>query len=334
MNRSCRAVATAAALIALGAASGDAFANTVHATANSTVTLPGGHVLRVSLRPPDSGSTGYHWRASTLAPKSLLRRTSNRTIRGRQVFTFRAGSPGITRVRFRYVPPARGAKPVRRIDLNVVVNPRHQRLRCYAPRTRTVLSNTRARVFRIRRSFTIATEFVERKHYYAYFGCDFRRDRAHPLANLGSNGSLNASVNRYATVLLRGNVAGFILHKGCPFVVGGCPGPIPPAVVSQDLGTGRVIRRVFVGTEGDAPNSVPALLMSANGGLAWMEFEGHDVNSVHRSDHPIVGGNAVAHDNQVLDDGRHGYVDEDSMHAVRGGFRWKNNGTVRRASLF
>ena len=116
--------------------------------------------------------------------------------------------------------------------------------------------------------------------------------------------------------------------------MGGCPGPIPPAVISQDLGTGRVIRRVFVGTEGDAPNSVTTLLMSANGGLAWMEFEGHDVNSVHRSDHPIVGGNAVAHDNQVLDNGRHGYVDEDSMHAVRGGFRWKNNGTVRRASLF
>jgi hypothetical protein len=334
MNRSCRMAAAAAALLALGAGSGNAFANTVHATANSTVTLSGGHVLRVSLRPPNSGSTGYHWRASTVAPKSLLRRTSNRTVRGRQVFTFRAGSPGVTRIRFRYVPPARGAKPVRRIDLTVVVNPRHKRLRCYAPHTRTVLSNTRARVFRMRRSFTLATEFVQRTRYWAYFGCDFRRDRAHPLANLGSNGSINASENNYATVLLRGSVAGYILRKGCLLAFPGCLNAHIPAVVSQDLRTGRVIRRVFVGSAHDEfGNPVPTLLMSANGGLAWMEFEGHDVNSIHRSDHPIVGGNAIAHDNQVLDDGQHGYVDEDSLHAVRGGFTWKRGGTVRRASL-
>ena len=324
MNRSCRRAAVVVALLLLGAGASDASARSV----------TGGHTLKVSLRPPNSGSTGYHWRVSTLAPKSLLRRTSNRTRRGRQVFTFRAGSPGITILRFRYVPPARGAKPVRRLDLPVVVNPRHQRLRCYAPHTRTVLSNTRARVFRIKRSFTLAEFFRMRTNYYEYFGCDFRRDRAYPLANLGSHGTENASVNRYQTVLLRGSVAGYVVHKSCPLrLAGGCPGPIPPSVVSQDLRSGKVIRRVYVGTDGDLANRVTGLVLSSNGGLAWMEYEGHDVNSVHRSDHPVVGGNAIAHDHQVLDDGRHGYVDDDSLRALRGGFRWKNNGTVRRASL-
>jgi hypothetical protein len=336
MHRSFRAATVVVALLALGAFAPTAFASAVTATASSSkITLRGGHVLRVSLRPPDSGSTGYHWNVSTPAPRPLLRRTSDRTSHGSQVFTFRAGRAGVTVLHFRYVPPGRGAKPVNRLDLRVVVDPPAQRLRCDPPHSRTVLSTRRARIFSVRRSVVVALHGVHVFHYNALYGCDFHRQRAHPIANLGSNHSDNASANRLGAVKLKGRIAGFVLYKGCRFAVlgdGACIEPYPPALVSQDLGTGRVIRRVF--TKGFPAHPVIRFVMSGRGGLAWMEYEGNNVNSVHRSDHPIVGGNAIATDNQVLDDGRHGYVDDDSLYGIRDGFRWKSAGVVKKASLF
>jgi hypothetical protein len=331
------------ALFAVGivaALGGTAPAASAHAPQTSKrVAVTGGHTLQVALSAPNAGSTGYHWNVSTLAPGSLLRRTSNRFIGSRQVFTFRAGRPGVTRLRFRYVPPARGARAVRIVDLYVSVNRPAHRLRCYPAGSRTVISNGRVRVFTVRRSVLVAIDSRQLFHYNAYYGCAFRRDRAHSLDNSGSpgygwNSSDNVGDNVYRTVTLNGDVAGYLFRKDCPFgqASGGCADILPEAIVSQNLVSGRVIRRVY---PAGAPfnNVITGLVVSARGGFAWLEFEGHDVNSVHRSDQPARYGHRVATDNQVLDDGTHGYVDTDSLHAERGGFRWKNSGVRRHATL-
>jgi hypothetical protein len=332
MNRSSRAATFVVALVAVGAWAMPAAA----ATRYSTASVTGGGRLLVTLPAPNAGSTGYHWAVSTQAPKSLLRRTSNRFSGNRQLFTFRAGRAGVALLRFRYVPPGRGRKAIKRYFLTVEVNRPAPRLRCYPPHSHTVISNAQARLFWIRRSVTIAVGSAPYRYTYRqYYGCAFSRERAHPLDNLGSNGSANAGDNSYNLIRLKGTTAGFMLAKGCPFVLGGGCGIGPFVVSSQDLRTGRLIRRVRIGdfAQSEGPNDVSGLVMSRRGGLAWIEFEGRDVNSVHRSDKGPKAGRRSAHDNTVLDNGLHGYVDFDSLHAESGGFRWKNRGVFRHASL-
>jgi hypothetical protein len=332
---------TAALAVGIVAALG-ATAPAANADAPQTikrVTVVSGHTLRVALRAPQAGSTGYHWNVSTFAPGSLLRRTSNRFVGSNQVFTYRAGRPGATRLRFRYVPPGRGARAVKTHDLYVSVNRPAHRIRCYPAGSRTVISNGRVRVFTIRRSVLVAINSRDVFHYNAYYGCGFRRDRAHPLDNSGALGfgwssSDNVGDNFYSRVTLNGDVAGYLFRKDCPFgqPSGGCADILPQAIVSQNLVTGRVIRRVY---PAGAPFNfdINGFVLSARGGFAWLEFEGHDINSVHRSDRPARPGRRVAHENQVLDDGTHGFVDPDSLYAEGNGFRWKNRGIRRHASL-
>jgi hypothetical protein len=330
MNRSRRTAAFAIAA-ALGVSAPASAAGTPD---HQKVTVTSGSTLTIGLRAPNSGSTGFHWNVSTVAPGSLLRRTSRRFVGSNQVFTYKTRRAGVGRLHFKYVPPGRGAAPVKRLDLDVVVNRPAQRLRCYTPRSRTVISNGRVRVFKIRRSLIVALDSPYVVHYDAYYGCDLRKDRAYPLDNGGSNSSDNVGPNVYRTVELNGNVAGYIFRKACPPGTegGGCADILPEAIVSQNLTTGRVIRRVF---PAGAPfnNVITGLVLSARGGFAWLEFAGHDINSVHRSDRPATAGHTVATEDQVLDDGMHGFVDPDSLVAEGNGFRWKHAGVKTHASL-
>jgi hypothetical protein len=301
--------------------------------AHSQRAVTAGQSLKIALPAPNSGSTGYHWNVSTFAPGTLVRRTSERFSGNRQVFTYRTGRPGVALLQFAYVPPGRGAEPVKRLDFKVVVNRPVRRLRCYPPGSRTVISNGKVRVFKLRRSLIIALHSRDYVHYDAYFGCDFRRDRAHPLdGSPNSSDTIGESV--YQTVKLNGRVTGYLLRANCPYTVhldGGCTEIGALAAVSQNLTTGRVIRRVYA-SDAAYNQVITGLVLSARGGLAWIEFHGQDVNSVHRSDQPGRNG-GIATDNQELDNGEHGFVDPDSLHAEGDGFRWKNRGIRRHASL-
>lgn len=328
MNRSRRTAALAVALTAVGAAGLPATASALPLQAKVT----SGHSLVVKLRAPKAESTGYHWAVSTRAPKSLLRRTSNSFAGKRQVFTFRAGRPGATVLRFRYVPPGRGRKAIKRYELTVEVNRPARRLRCYPPRSHTVISNGKARIFWIRRSVTIAVSGpVERHTYKQYYGCAFSRERAHPLDNIGPNGPLGAARNRYGLIRMNGTTAAWRLDQPCPFIYqSGCPDG-SSVLSSQDLRTGRVIRRVTIGNY--PTNVVTGLVLSRRGGIAWIEFMGNDENLVYRSDRAPKAGRRTAYDSRLLDDGLHGYVDPDSLAAEGNGFRWKRDGVLQHARL-
>jgi len=124
------ALATAAVVIFPAAAA----ARTVSITASSngkTVHLQRGDTLIVTLREVKDG--GLNWRTLVAPAPAVLSTVSSRYVapnlppgsvggEGKRVNRYRAAGAGRTRVRLGEYGPSRGAKPVRRFTLTVVVD--------------------------------------------------------------------------------------------------------------------------------------------------------------------------------------------------------------------
>jgi predicted secreted protein len=304
---------------------------------NSSVSLIRGQTLTIKLRPADSGSTGFHWRVAKRPARSVLRLKSDRTTSGgQQVFIYRARGAGGTILKLQYVGPARHARALKTFRLTAIVNTPEPKYDCNASgasESSTVARSGLARVFKVRR-----TAFIEqgdrpaRVGYDAYYGCELSQDRAVRLGNIVDL----VNPHRFWNVTLRGAVVGFVHQQGCPFNGNGCE-TIPPEVASQDLHTGRVIRAVVVGSCGPGcDNPVTGLVLSATGGLAWIEHTGlasPASNVVRRSDLPAQPGQAFATDVVVLDNGDQGLVDPDSLEPDSTEVTWLRAGTLQRAPL-
>jgi hypothetical protein len=326
----------AIALVVLGIGAAGADAKTVDQGASgSELPLVTGQSLTVNLKPPNSGSTGFHWRFAQRPAKSVLRLTSNRRIGTHQRFRFKARRGGVANFKLQYVPPARHARAVKTFRLTVVVNAPEPKLDCTASGasgSSTVATSGLARVFKVRRTVWVSFGGAPvREGYDAYYGCATPEGRAFRLGNIVSL----TNPLEFWNITLRGTKVGFVFLPRCPFN-NGCENN-PPYVVSQDLVSGKVIRAVGVGACGPGcPNSVSGLVLSATGGLAWIEqspFDGVTHNQVHRSDAPAPPGETVATDSEVLDPDDTGVVDPDSLEPDSTEVTWLHGGTLQRAPL-
>jgi predicted secreted protein len=343
LNSARRRIATLAlaSVSVLGVATTGASAKTVGQQASgSTVSLSTGQSLAIKLRPADSGSTGYHWHVATRPARSVLRLASNTVTGSYQRFVYTGGGAGRTSLKLQYVPPGRAADPVKTFRLTVKVRAPAPRLGCTPGGSNTIAQNDVARVFKIRRSVTLVQGGKRHRYRYdAYYGCELSRDIAYELDNTGDTGrtgDANASQNAYPNLTLRGRRVGYVFVKGCPFSVNGCPGSPQHFVDSQDLRTGRLIRRVAVDADTAGSYPVSGLLMSAAGGLAWIEnVRATDTaparNAVRRSDLPRNQGEAYATDFTTLDPGDG--VDPDSLRLEGPNVTWLRGGALQTAPL-
>ena len=337
MKNARRTAVFALALIAIGGgAPSAAGAKTVGPGASgSEVPLTRGDSLTIALRPADSGSTGFHWRVARKPAKSVLRLTSRvRTIDGtRERFTYRAVRAGVASLKLQYVPPARHARAVKTFRLTVVVNAPEPKLDCNASgqvESSTVARSGLARVFKVRRTVFVSQGGTPvRVGYDAYYGCELAQDRAFRLGNIVDL----VNPHQFWNVTLRGDVVGFVHQQRCPFDGQGCESS-PPDVESQDLHTGKVIRAITVGSCGPGcDNPVSGLVMSAGGGLAWIEQSSGGVNVVRRSDVAPEPDETFATDSEYLDMGDQGPVDPDSLQLQGTDVTWLRGGTLQRAPL-
>ena len=298
--------------------------------------LLAGEQLRIFARPATSGSTGYHWRIAKRPSTGLLRRVSNHVSGdGKyQVISFRARHRvGQTSLQLRYESPTGREVRKRRVNLRVAVNQPAPRYGCYPAHSVTQTANRQVRIFRILRSFVFEGGTAR---YVVYYGCEKATGRAFALHYRTQPRPENASVDTIENFTLRGNKVGFYFLKQCS-IVRSCTDAVR-FVESQDLHTGRRIRSVdpVPGPGGGQfGRDLARLLVSATGGLGWIEKEpGNDeLNYVYKSDAPPARSGGVAHDRTTLDDGLHGYVDWDSLRYANGQLSWKREGVRQYAPL-
>src|SRR4051812_7042959 len=271
-----------------------------------------GETLRIALRPPSSGSTGYHWRIVRRPSSRLLRRLYFHTSGdGRfEVLAYRARrTVGETRLQLRYESPTGREGRKRRVYLRVAVNAQPPKYGCYPQHSVTQTGNSQVRIFRILRTFVFGGRSFS---YVAYYGCELRQNRAFMLHYRTQPRPQFASNDEFTYFALRGTKVGFHFLKQCSIVLS-CTDAVR-FVESQDLHSGRRIRSVepIIGPGGGTfGRDITGLVISPAGGLAWIEKDPSDdeLNYVYKSDAPPARQGGVAHDRTTLDDGRHGYVD-------------------------
>jgi predicted secreted protein len=337
LNNPRRTAIFAIASIAMGLAASTADAKTVSNGANrSTVPLTRGESLLIKLAPADSGSTGYHWRVAKKPAQSVLRLTAHRQASdGKQeLFRYKARRGGVANLELQYVSPGRDRRVAKRFALTTVVNAPEPKLDCSATGgSPTVAESGQARVFRVRRSAWVSRGSTGlRVGYDAYYGCANDRETAFRLGNIVDL----ISPHEFWNITLRGSLVGFVHGVRCPLNGDGCErGGLD--VQSQDLRTGKVIRDVGTGSCGPGcDNTVTGLVMSASGGLAWIErsaYEDPTHNLVLRSDAPSAGGETVSEDPEILDLDEKGEVDPDSLERDGGEMTWLRGGKLQRAAL-
>jgi hypothetical protein len=336
-------------LMAIGASSAGA-QTVVHNDLNGRgATIEVGETLKVSLSPPNSGSSGFHWRVAKRPRGSVLRLVSNRTTgrRARQVLVYKARGAGFTRLRLQYVAPGRHGRVARTFRFAVAVNTPMPQLDCDGSGRpiRPIAQTGSARVFSVRRTVRVYAfaGVVERLSYDVFLGCAFAEGRTHQLGayavSTGSLGSApDAGENELFDLTMRGTVVGYAFEPGCPFEARetvNCTSEPGPVVAAQDLNGGRVIRGTFVETSGpDDYNRVAGLVVSPAGGIAWMEVghhEGQPEVFVRRSDGPAPPGAAPVEDAETLDSGAD--VDRDSLFYDGTNIEWRKAGVAQRAPL-
>jgi predicted secreted protein len=335
-----RTAVLAIAIAALGVASPAAGAATVSGSANGkAASLLAGESLTIDLKPANSGSSGFHWAVATKPSKKVLRLTSDRPSSDgkQQVFTYRALGPGTTPLVLRYRAPGRHGKTVKTFRLGVAVNEQEPQLDCsasgrHADLTPVANSGT-AVVFTLRRTLFAWLGGPFRIPYDAYYGCELSQQQAFRL------GGVVDLVDRHDfwNIVLDGSVVGYVHEVGCSFVPGAhdCIGT-ERTVESQDLHTGKLIRRVAVTRTVDgSPGPVSGLVVSPTGGLGWIEQgrdpEGHAENLVRRSDAPADPGAPFATSAELLD--RSALVDPDSLRYDGADVIWTDDGKAQRAPL-
>jgi hypothetical protein len=297
-----------------------------------------GQTLRVKVRPATSGSTGYHWRARYKQRRVLRLKSQHISRNGKwQVFTFKGRRAGNAYLHLLYVPPGRHRKPAKRVKVGVGVNRRFHAPGCRPKGSRTVVQNSKARVFTLRRAIFVPSGGQSRWAFRGYFGCTFARNRAFGFDGAGSDDpekSIPSETRVYMFPILRGT------KFGQAFRTRGSQFRAYPDVVNLvrtfDLRKRKVIRRAYPAHPFPGSNSgVLDLVMSARGGLAWTEDDPdhRDGAIVSRSDQPPQHAGGVAGDRTVLDADENGDVDPESLQLDGGDVTWLRGGTVRRAPL-
>jgi hypothetical protein len=301
--------------------------------------LLSGQSVTIKLKPGSSASSGYHWEVARKPAKKVLRLQVQHPTNGgkRQVFVYKALRPGGATLKLRYVPPGRHAKAVKTYRLQVAVNGREPRLDCSAsgrPRSE-IARNATAVVFKVPRTL-YAVEFnaTEKIAYDAFYGCALANDRAY---RLGGVVDLREPHN-FTNIRLNGNFTGYRRDEECPYdQFHGCTVPAT-YIESQDLGTGKTLRRIQVGHAFPVPdfgNSVSEVFVSPTGGLAWIEEsrddEGRADNLVLRSDALPAQAGSVVKEREVLDRGE--LVDPTSLRYDGTDVTWVRDGAQQSAPL-
>jgi predicted secreted protein len=301
--------------------------------------LLSGESVTIKLKPGNSASSGYHWEVARKPAKKVLRLQVQHPTNGgkRQVFIYKALRPGGATLRLRYVPPGRHAKAVKTYRLQVAVNGREPRLDCSAsgrPSTELARSDT-AVVFKVPRTlYAVEVNITKKIAYDAFYGCELANDRAY---RLGGVVDLRGPES-FANIRLNGNFAGYRRDEGCPYdQFHGCTVP-SRYVESQDLGTGKTLRRIQIGHAFPVPdfgNTVSELFVSPTGGLAWIEEsrddQGHADNLVLRSDAAPAQGGSGVEEGEILDRGEH--VDPASLRYDGTNVTWLRDGAQQTAPL-
>jgi hypothetical protein len=308
-------------------------------------TIEVGETIEVSLRPSNSGSTGYHWRVAKRPKPSVLRLVSSRTVDGtrpQQVFTYRARGAGAASLNLQYVSPGSRRRVTKRFRHTVAVNRPVPQLDCNGSSRRVNLlaQSGAARVFKVRRTirlFSFGAGKVVRRSYDVFLGCASANGRTHELGSPGYTTSApgpDAGRNELFNLTLRGTVVGYAFDPGCPFEVEestNCTSEPGPIVAANDLSGGKLIRSTFVSSHGpDAYNRIAGLVVSPTGGLAWTEVAPTS-NLVRRSDAPAEPGEAFANDEETIASGAG--IDPDSLYFDGTNIEWREAGRVQRARL-
>jgi hypothetical protein len=302
-------------------------------------TIEVGETLKFSLKPADSGSTGFHWRVAKRPRGSVAILSSNRTVGNRQVLTYRARGAGVTSLKLQYVSPGRDRRVKRTFRHTVVVNRPVRQQSCDAVSPSSLLAQSAtARVFKVRRAIRVfapgARGNVVRHSYDVFLGCA-DGGQTQQLGAFGFEGP-EAGANEVYNVTLRGAVVAYVFVPGCPFEIieetGHCTAEAgPPVVAAQDLKAGTPIRASYVDSyAADAYYTVAGLVVSPAGGLAWIEtVNGRSL--VRRSDGPAAPGVAFSDQNEVLDEGDD--INPDSLYFDGSDLQWLKAGKKQRAPL-
>jgi predicted secreted protein len=333
-----------AACIVLGVGASSASAKTVVGDeTGSIVSLTTGETLLIKLKPPNSASSGYHWRVANKPKASVLRLKSNRTSRdgSQQWFTYVARGVGGGTLKLQYVPPSRGGRARKTFNILVLVNEPAPKLGCVQAGSgfaSVVAQSGLAQVFTVRRR--VAHRYgpgARTTSYDAWYGCEFSQHRAYQLHDSPSPEDIGR--DEFANVTVRGTKVGFVVQDGCPFGPdsdGACPDRAVPLVESQDLHTGAVIRSIGIYAGPSPLNTVTGLVMSATGGLAWIEkqYEVEVPARVLRSDDvPPRTSELGFQEPDVLDTGDNGEIDLDSLGFDGTDVTWVRDGKRQRAPL-
>jgi hypothetical protein len=323
-------VAATAAVVVVTPAAASAKTVVASGEGDSTYVLKG-QTLRVKLPAGNSGSTGYHWQQDKQARE--LRLASHRpSSDGRfDVFAYRTQRAGIASLPFSYRAPGRDGGVARRFDLVVFANNRWRAPGCRPKGSRTIVQNSKARVFTLKRK--VYWEFSEKPvAFTGHFGCVFG-GRAFGFDEEDSNNPEKAIPlgREYFLPTLRGTKFGHALLDG-----GTLAHPYTDAFYvarTIDLRKGKVIREASPAQGGPGLNDrIEDLVMSASGGLAWTEAS-REGAVVARSDEPPSSAGGVARDRTVLDDGQSGAVDPKSLELDGADVTWLRGGALQRAPL-
>jgi hypothetical protein len=319
---------TAVMLACAGAASAETF---VGSGKTGDAYVVKGHTLRVKLRATNSGSTGYHWEQQANKNRELRLLSRRSSGDGKfHVFAYKARRAGIASLRFSYVAPGRGGKIARRFKLAVYVNNPWRPTGCNPKGSKTVVENSEARVFTMKRKVYSSLN-PKLTGFTGYFGC-VTGGKAFGFDGVASNDASKwFPENRYFLPTLRGTKFGHaFLFRGTGFQ------SATDDVYSArtfDLGQGKLIRVAFPDQGGPGVNNpIEDLVMSDSGGLAWTENAREGI-LVARSDEPASEAGAPANDRTVIDDGQSGAVDPKSLELDGSDVTWLRAGTLQRAPL-
>jgi hypothetical protein len=139
----------------------------------------------------------------------------------------------------------------------------------------------------------------------------------------------------FSNVTLRGTIVGYAVQFRCPLFDGNGCDIDGSTFESQDLHSGKVIRSIAVGGGGiTASNGFDGPVVSATGGLAWIEHEAYSPYGtvVLRSDSPVTDPRAAIEPDR-LDEGPAGTIDPDSLGFDGTDMTWRRDGVLKRAPL-